>query len=628
MLSARLKKQPYVPSIPDVVSEVMAARPEAEPDAGLIAAPVAAAPDAAATAPLAAPPAPIESFMVAPATVPPPVVIPEPVTVPPPVVIAEPAANPDFPDFSAVPAVTAPPEMEEFLEQALVQEEVTENNFTVDPLANLSGEIHRVVDELPIAVEPEQAIPAEVAEPAPPFTAPEPVSVLAAPAEAHPEPAAPPAEQQPVVEAAEPQSATEASTAQETVEEQELARVIRLIHAAPSLEDRTAYLQEVAELEAARLSAVEAPAVPDELLLPQEAPAEIVATPEVATRTENLMEDGEAAELARSLLDMMSSGGSSLPQERALAADTLLRLVPRLPLKSLVLLADRLSIMEQPHHLLVNRLIRDPRIEVSGPLLENCTQITDEDLQQVISEGEVPKQRMIARRRKVTRAVSNALLATREPSVLLTLIRNAGAEISHEGFSLLTEQAAAHEELLPPLCTRADLGAPTAFELFWLAPAQLRRYLLTRFLTDSETLTKILKITLASQGGDDPSVSRSPAAERVDAALDLVRHGKLDEGAEALGECAQIGAATAMRIICDRQGEPLSVLLKAIAYPRAQVLQALDVLQRSDFGIIDGDRDLTELQALFESLSFNKARVLITYWDWAVLKTGPYAPGN
>ena len=27
-----------------------------------------------------------------------------------------------------------------------------------------------------------------------------------------------------------------------------------------------------------------------------------------------------------------------------------------------------------------------------------------------------------------------------------------------------------------------------------------------------------------------------------------------------------------------------------------------------------------------ESKSFNKARMLLTYWDWFVLKTGPYAP--
>jgi hypothetical protein len=37
---------------------------------------------------------------------------------------------------------------------------------------------------------------------------------------------------------------------------------------------------------------------------------------------------------------------------------------------------------------------------------------------------------------------------------------------------------------------------------------------------------------------------------------------------------------------------------------------------------------LAELQGFFESLSFNKARVLLTYWDWGVLGTGPYAAAS
>ncbi len=53
---------------------------------------------------------------------------------------------------------------------------------------------------------------------------------------------------------------------------------------------------------------------------------------------------------------------------------------------------------------------------------------------------------------------------------MLTLVRNANADISHAGFNALIEQAARHEELMAPLSTRGDLGAPHAFELFWPAP--------------------------------------------------------------------------------------------------------------------------------------------------------------
>ncbi len=359
---------------------------------------------------------------------------------------------------------------------------------------------------------------------------------------------------------------------------------------------------------------------PSALSQPKPAPVIVPAqTPE---------QQQESAELARSLLDMMASGASSgLPQERALAADTLLRMLPRLPLKSLIMLAERLCIMETPPHLLVAKLISDPRIEVAGPLLEECSHITDQDLSMVIQEGEPAKRRMMARRRRVSRAITAQLVNTGDPSVLLNLVRNQNAEIPHESFEQLVFDAAVQQELLAPLCIRADLPVPFAFELFWAAPAQLRRYLLSRFLTDSETLTKILKIALVTNGDENTKVE-FPDPERIKEALQMADDGKIDDAAVIIGECAQINPATAARILADKQGDPLAALFKAIGIPRSTMADILRGLMSSSSGIIDPARDPDELQSLFDSLSFNKARILLTYWDWAVLKTGPYAPLN
>lgn len=350
--------------------------------------------------------------------------------------------------------------------------------------------------------------------------------------------------------------------------------------------------------------------------------------PAVVAPPQTPAQEQEAAELARSLLDMMASGASSgLPQERALAADTLLRMLPRLPLKSLVMLAERLCIMDAPPHLLVAKLICDPRIEVAGPLLEECSHITDEDLSLVIQEGEPAKRRMMARRRHVSRAITAQLVNTGDPSVLLNLVRNQNAEIPHESFEQLVSDAAGQEELLAPLCIRADLPVPFAFQLFWPAPAQLRRYLLSRFLTDSETLTKILKIALVTNG-DENAKAEFADPERIKEALQLADDGKPDEAAIILGGCAKINPATAARILSDRQGDPLAAMFKAIGIPRAVVAEILQGLMTSASGLLDPTRDPEELQSLFDSLSFNKARILLTYWDWATLKTGPYAPLN
>jgi uncharacterized protein (DUF2336 family) len=415
--------------------------------------------------------------------------------------------------------------------------------------------------------------------------------------------------------------------------ELELENIWRLMLAKPTSEDRTHYLREAADYHAEDEEWTK-PAPEHDLSQIEPALAEVAAPSTFAAEDDLVVlqpallvpEGQDLAELARSLLDMMASGNASgQPQERALAADTLLRLVPRLELKPMIMLAQRLSIMDNPPHLLAARLIRDPRVEVAGPLLEDCAHLTDKDLESVVQEGEPAKLRMVARRRKLSRQISDALIKSGDPSVVLTLVRNMEAEISHDGFQSLLVLCENNEELLAPLATRPDFQAPFAFELFWLAPAQLRRYILTRFLTDSETLTKILKITMATQTEDE--VEAEPLNQHaLLEGLERAARGHIDIAAEELSQIMQVSVATTTRILGDLQGDAIVVMLKAAAYPRGAVSGLLKRMQDADLPLVTRERDVSELQTMFETMSFNKARILLTYWDWAQGKTGPYAP--
>jgi len=424
---------------------------------------------------------------------------------------------------------------------------------------------------------------------------------------------------------------------------QGIGDVSKAVFTTPSPSDRSAFLAEVAALAAADaaweknkadlpLIIAEAVAKPKPHLRrvkPVDDPFAKIAPEEPVQKPADENADDDAGELARSLLDMMlSNPNAGQPQERALAADALLKLVPRIPLKSLVMVVDRLSIMESPPHLLVSKLINDPRIEVAGPLLELCNHISDQVLGKVISTGQVSLMRLIARRRSISATLSDQLLEFDDPSVVLTLVRNSGASFSHHAFPRLADHAQRHHALLAPLATRPDLPAPIAFELFWFVPAELRRYLLSRFLTDSETLTKILKITHAMGGGEQGGETKFPEREQIEAFVEFLNAGKLPEAASLLAEIAAIQPDNAVRIIADANGEPLTIALKAIGTNRVRFGEIIDILKASDFGIIASTRSTVELQSIFDSMSFNKARVLLTYWDWAVLKSGPYAPAN
>ncbi len=346
---------------------------------------------------------------------------------------------------------------------------------------------------------------------------------------------------------------------------------------------------------------------------------------------ETMDADEESGDLALTLLDMMSGGTGSLPHERTLAADTLLRILPRIPVKQLMSVVERVAIMETPPALLVAKLIRDTRPEVVGPLLERCSQITDQDLMNAAPDGDTAKLRMVARRRVMSTVLSDFLIGIGDPGVLLTLIRNPGAALSHEAFFKLADYATRHHALLAPLATRADLPPPVAFELFWHVPQELRRFIFSRFLTDSETLNKILRITLATHGndgGDAMGEGKFPARETLENAIALAARFKRDEAALAFADMGGIARETASRILADQEGEPLTVLLKALGLSRAGFEEAISRLQLGESGLLRPDRNPDELQAIFEGLSFNKARILLTYWDWYMRKAGPYAPHN
>ena len=336
-------------------------------------------------------------------------------------------------------------------------------------------------------------------------------------------------------------------------------------------------------------------------------------------------QEAEKSELARALLDMMSASAvGGQPQERALAADTLLRMLPQLPKKTRIAMAERLAMMEVPPPFLVARLIASKDIAVAGPLLEDCMQISDEDLFALTQMGDPEKLRLLARRRRISRPISDVLAASEDPSVLLTLVRNKGAELSNEGFAALATAAQTHTDLLAPMCTRQDLPVHFAFQIFWNAPAQLRRYLLSRFLTDSEMLTKILKITMDQHAGDLPSESEA-SLERIGQALEQIMGDDRAEGIASLSKASNISVPTVERILADGQGEPLMALLKVVGVPRSEMEKNLSKLAQSAKPLINQTRNLDEVQAVFDQLSYNKARILLTYWDWASHKSGPYA---
>ena len=339
--------------------------------------------------------------------------------------------------------------------------------------------------------------------------------------------------------------------------------------------------------------------------------------------------DEKSGETARALLDMMStSGGGAQPQERALVADTLLQLVPRMPERDLIALSERVGLMEDPPGLLVKKLINNRSAKVAQPLLEGGQLISDQDLLKLISRCDVDRLTMVAKRREISPGVCDALITRGEASVYLTLVRNPGANLSHDAFITLCDVAKHQQSLQAPLATRGDTPPPIAFELFWSLPVELRRYVLSRFLTDSATLDKILKIAQSVNGDEGVEASGNqhfPPRRKVDELVEQIIEGRIDDAVKSMAALAEIHPDNARRIVSDPDGEPLTVALKMLGISRAKFSKSIKLLSTTPAAPLSSERDLQELQAMFDGLSFNKARTLMKYWDWATEKSGPYA---
>lgn len=324
-------------------------------------------------------------------------------------------------------------------------------------------------------------------------------------------------------------------------------------------------------------------------------------------------EPGAAVE---ALLDIIWGAVGMPPQERSMAGDVVLMLLPRLSRRELAVLAERVAALDQPPPLLVSRLANDPRPEIGGVLLERIGHMDTADLL-AACEGDAEKLRLVARRRHVPPAVSERLVEAGDLLSLLALLRNPGAEIPFNAYLRLSQMAAEHPGLQAPLALRTDLPLAVALDLLWRLPPELRRIILARFLTDSVTLGRILSLAQSSAGAQ-----ASPA--QVEAALAPLLAGATAEAARQLAEVAGVDPLTVERIFSDAQGEALVVLLKALGIGRSRFDTLLDRL-RATTALLREDRPPEELKAVFDGLSFTKARVLLTYWDWFTRRAGPYA---
>lgn len=329
------------------------------------------------------------------------------------------------------------------------------------------------------------------------------------------------------------------------------------------------------------------------------------------------------AQASRDLVAIMIlPSGQAQPQERFFAGDTLLEILPHLPPSDLTSLTRTVARLDVVSEQLRTFLVTHSDNDISCRMLKEAHYISDVDLLRLMPTASEQQLRLVARRRLLNVVVVDAVIESENTAAILDLLRNAESQLSNSAFLRLMEIVSGNDDLETALCNRADLPQAIGLQLFWQVGRNLRRYLLSRFLTESTSLGRVMAIGMKSTAV--PHFAGNASAEDIETLISQIEKGD-SKAAATLSRCCRIAPETAAKIVNDTGGEPITVAFKCLAQSRLVMAQALKRWLESGKCPINGENRLVELHAQFDGMSFNKARMLLAYWDWAAREAGPFS---
>lgn len=337
------------------------------------------------------------------------------------------------------------------------------------------------------------------------------------------------------------------------------------------------------------------------------------------------------SKLVHVIADLFNSGGDVLSErERALMSDILEKLVREVELDVRARLSEQLAEnADVPPHIM-SELARDD-ILVAKPILMRCDLLRDNDLIEIIHQRSSEHQLAIARRRRISTAVSDALVESGSDDVVCTLLENSGAEISKATMEYLVEQSKRVDSFQEPLVRRHDLPSRLAERMYIWVGAALRQHLVDGFGLDPCTLDPVVeKSAMAGakemaqlrQGGESLSAAQQLARElrangrlNEEILLKVLRQGEIQLFEAILGEWSGIGPQALKRLVYQSGGQPLAVIAKALGIekPTFTSIFLLSRVGRRDEQIVDPG-ELGNILKLYDQTSKESAQQVVSRW--------------
>jgi hypothetical protein len=232
--------------------------------------------------------------------------------------------------------------------------------------------------------------------------------------------------------------------------------------------------------------------------------------------------------------------------DTALFDDVIGHLIIQIESRALVELSSRLASIANAPNNTIQRLARNDAIEISGPILTNSKQLSDDDLIEIAKSKSQAHLAKIAIRSQLNEVVTEVLVDNGDADVANDVAFNSGARISKLTMEKLVMRADGDDRLTESIFQRSDISPAVFRHLLMQATEAVRSKLLATIKPEQKDTIRQILDEISAEVGKNAQTPRSYAAAKLAVAsisqdTDLARI-KILEFADS-NRCAEMIAA-------------------------------------------------------------------------------------
>lgn len=328
--------------------------------------------------------------------------------------------------------------------------------------------------------------------------------------------------------------------------------------------------------------------------------------------------------LFEAISDLVTSEERTLTaKDRELMQDIIANLIEDVELSVRRKLAERLAEKTgAPRELIV--CLANDEIAVARPILLQSTLLRDPELIEIIQHRTMEHQVTVAMRPNVSESVSEALVWTDRPEVIVTLLENQTARISERALSRVAEKSAEREEYRSPLLHRQELPPRLARKLYWTVSAALRDHIIKNFEIDPDSLDDTIEgaikdtveteIALSGDQGGEISYA-APGSDDVRTLMRMLEDGRVPEFVQCLARLAGLRPVLVRRILFEPGGQGTAVICKAVGLDKEDFAPIFLRFRQGRLGDKQVEFDeLTQALRDFDRIARNDALEVVRRW--------------